>query len=370
MSYDKSNLITAPWGGVDLSSPSMLLPSNSFKQSAGWILNKGRLQPLPSLNAFTTPPDGEAIQGAQSFTDVLGFVHTGVFTKDHVYYLNNSSNYQLQGNTSGGGGGFGSPGSNQTFATITFLNRLFYANGFGVLNYLDGGAGVNVAGDVTTSCLVLGKLSSSLIMLALASGSGFGGGQVQPLSLSWSGINNPFEWDPTIDITAGSITLSEVEDQIQGYSVQRGSGVIFRSTGITIMSPSGNFLPRFQFASFSDGPRGIGESFQDTLASYGDVSAFVGEDDIYTFTSLQAQKIGGKAKKAIFTDLAAASNLPWACIVGKLTIGFDYLSYWLNIPQNNNTSTSTWIFRFDDQTWMNAQLPYNGVRWMGEVAIA
>lgn len=360
MSYDKSNLISAPWGGLDNSSPSMLLPSNSFSQAVGWIINKGRLQPFPALNAFTTPPDGEVIQGAQSFTDVSGFVHTGVMTKDHVYYLNNLNNYVLQGNTSSGGI-FTPVTSNQAFSTITFLNRLFYANGTGLLNYLDGGSGVNVAGDVANSCFFLGKLSGSLLQLNIPGG---------PLTIQWSGVNNPLEWNSGVDITAGSIVIPEVEDSISGFAVQRGMGVVYRTTGITIMSPTGNFLPRFSLSSFNDGPKGVGVTYAQTLGNYGDVSVFVSEDDIYSFSSLQVQRIGSKAKKPIFSDLANASGNPWGVIIGKMTIGLDYLSYWLNIPQNNNTSTSTWVYRFDDQTWANEQLPYNGVRWMGELAIA
>lgn len=361
MTYDRSQFIAAPWEGLNDSLPSMLLPRNGFRQVTGWLINKGRLHPFPALNVFTGPPDGEAIQGAQTFTDVLGFLHTGVITKDHVYYLNNINNYQLQGATSPGFNGLTPFTSNQPFSTLVYLNRLFYANGIGLLNYLDGGAGVNIAGDTPSSCFFLGKLAGSLLQLYP---------QGAPLNVQWSGINNPFEWNAAIDPTAGQVTLPEVDDQIMGYTVQKGSGVILRSAGITIMTPTGNFLPRFSFNSFSDGPNGVGENFTLTLGTYGDVAVFVGEDDIYMFSSLQAQKIAGKSKRSIFADLANSSGNPWACIIGKFTIGFDYLAYWLNIPQNNNTTTSTWIFHFDDQTWVNIQLPYNGLKWMGSLTIS
>lgn len=358
MSYDRSLLINAPWKGWDQSLPSVLLPPTSFKKITGWLINKGRLQQFPNLAAFTGPPDGEVIQGASTFMDVLGFLHTGVLTKDHVYYLNNTNTYTLLGSTS-------SP-SNESFVMEVFLNKLFYTNGRGFLNFLDGSNSINVAGDVPGAAFVIGKLASSLILANTFENGGF-----NPTLVRWSAVNNGSEWNSATDPTAGSAQVPEIEDQINGFANQDGQGVLFRSKGITIMSPTGSLAPRFTFSSFSAGPAGIGENYPYTLGNYGDASIFVAENDIFMMKGLsQPVPIGGGSKKKIFQDLAVATGDPWACFLGALGVGIDYLAYWLNIPQSDNSLTSTWIFHLDDQTWVNEQLPYGGNRWMGNIAVS
>lgn len=359
MSYDRSNIITAPWGGWDESSPSLLLPPASFKRLQGFLFNKQRLQNFPNLPTFPTPPDGEVIQGGGTFSDTLGFLHSGVMTKDHVYYLNESGVYTLQGNTT-------APSIN-TFETENFLNRLFYVNGAGSLNYLDGGQGINGAGDVPGTSFFIGKLAASLLLLNTVEA-----GVTAPLNVRWCAINNPLEWDSTVDPTAGVATIPEAEDQIYGFANQKGLGVIYRSQGITIMIPTGTNAPRFSFSNFSTGLSGIGCRYPYTLDSYGFMSMFVSEDDIYMMSSLSDPvPVAGKAKKQIFSDLSNATGNPWATFVGKLGPGIDYLSYWLNIPQGTSENySSTWIYHLNSQTWVNEQLPYGAVRWMGNVAIA
>lgn len=357
MTYNRDSLIVPPWGGWDESGPSLWLPPNSCKFMNGWLFNKGRMQHFPNIAPLTNPPDGEVIQGADTFTDSLGYIHTGVLTKDHIYYLNQTNVYLLQGNTSAS--------SNASFETTAFLNKLFYVNGVGFLNYLDGSQGVNVAGNVPGTSFFMGKLAGRLILLNLVEAN-----QVFPLNIRWCAVNNPLQWDSTVDPSAGSTTIPEVEDQIYGFANQKGLGVIFRSSGITIMVPTGTSAPTFSLSSFENGANGIGVKFPYTLDSYGSTSIFASEDDIYMMANLsEPSAIGGKAKKQIYQDLANASSQPWATFIGKLTTGMDYLSYWLHIPQNNNNS-STWIYHLNTQTWVNQQIPFGIVKWMGDIAVA
>jgi hypothetical protein len=358
MSYDKSRFITAPWKGWDNSAPAMILPHSSFKQITGWLINKGRVQSFPSFSTFPNPPDGLVPQGGGSFYDAAAAQHTAIITKHHVYFITNSGIYTLLGSTQSD--------SFTPFSTAVFLNKLFMANGqTGNLTYVDGtAAGVLTAGDVFGTCFFLGKVASSLVMLNLHES-----GQDFPLSVRWCAINNPLEWDATVNVTAGSALIPEVEDAITGFANQKGMGVIYRNQGITIMSPTGNLLPRFSFNSFESGPTGVGVNYPYTLGNFGDESCFAAVDDIYHFSLSEPTPIGGAAKKSIMADLDSASDTPHGVFLGALGQGVDYKAYWLSIPQSSNSITSTWIYHFDDQTWINEQFPYGKLYWMDRVAI-
>lgn len=353
--YDKSQLIGPPWGGWDESGPSIWLPKNSFKQAQGWLINKQKLQSFPLLSTFPSPPDGNAWQGAVTFQDVVGSYHTVVVTKDHVFFVNADGTYTSLGTTESN--------SFQEFSLEVFLNKVFFANGnAGHVMFVDGSNFLGDAGDVPGTCLYIGKLDSSLILLNLLESS-----KPFPLSVRWSGVNNPTEWDATVDVTAGSNIISEAEDSITGFANQKGQGVIYRKQGITIMSPTGQLFPRFSFNSFESGPTGVGNNFPGSLANFGDESVFAAEDDIYLFSLSTPQPIGTKSKKSIYKDLNNQINNPHAMMVGSLGSGIDYKSYWLGIPLIGGI-TSLWIYHFDSQSWMNEQFPTGDLTWMGKVA--
>jgi hypothetical protein len=331
------------------------LPHNSFRQITGWLLNKGRIQSFPNFVSFSNPPNGEVIAGAITFEDLLTTFHTGVLTKDKAYYLTGAG-YLDQGVIT--------PSSNQPFSVEVFLNRMFFVNGVGKLSWLDGSQGIQNNSDIPGTGFFLSKLGGSLFVLNL-----FENSQRFPISGRFSAINNHLEWDATIDPTAGSFLIPEIEDEITGVAVIRGNMAIYRSRGISILTITGG-VPRFAITNFNTGPNGVGVFYEYTLANYGDVSIFASEDDIYLFSLSTPDKIGGPAKKSIYADLANASSRPWACQIGQLGPGIDYRTYWLSIPLNNNAITSTWIFHFDDQSWVNEQLPYGGLNWMGSVAVS
>lgn len=355
MTYDRSRFISAPWEGWKDDLPSMLSSAKSFRQITGWLLNKGRVLSFPSTPAFTGPPNGEAISGADTFEDLLANIHTGILTKDRAYYLN-AAGYLDQGAIT--------PSSNLAFDVEVYLNRMFFVNGVGTLQWLDGSQGIQNNSDAPGTAFFLSKLAGSLFMLNL-----FENSQRFPISVRWSAVNNHLEWNIAIDPTAGSAIIPEVEDEITGVNVMYGNMVIYRSHGISILTPTGGF-PRFSISSFENGPQGVGVFYDYTLGNYGPESVFAAEDDMYYFSMSSPQPIGGKAKKSIFKDLVACSSVPWACLLGALGPGIDYKAYWLNIPLTNNTITSTWVFHFDDQTWVNEQLPFGGTKWMGNIAVS
>ena len=355
MTYDRSRMIAPPFTGWDNSLPAAFLPHNSFRQITGWLLNKGRIQSFPNLVAFNNPPNGQVIAGGITFQDVMGFNHTGILTKDKAYYLTGSG-YLDQGNI----GTFLIPSSNQAYSVEVFLNRMFWVNGTPILQWLDGSQGIQNNSDAPGG-LFLSKLGGSLFLLNLGQGSVNAG--------KFSAINNHLEWNPAVDPTAGSFIIPEVEDEITGVAVIRDNMAIYRSHGISILSKTGS-LPRFAISNFNSGPVGVGVFYEYTLANYGDVSIFASEDDFYLFSLSTPEHIGGPAKKSIFADLANASSRPWSCQLGQLSAGVDYRSYWLSIPLSNNTISSVWVFHFDDKSWVNEQLPYGAISWMGNVAVS
>lgn len=355
MTYDRSRIITPPWLGWDNSQPAMWLPRNSFKQITGWLLNKGRIQSFPNFQTFINPPNGEVWAGAGTFEDILANIHTAVLTKDRAYYLNGSG-YLDQGAIT--------PASNQPFDVDVFLNRFFFVNGVGTLRWLDGSQGIQNNSDIPGTGFFLSKLGGSLFVLNLVESN-----QRFPNKGRFSAINNHLEWDQTIDPTAGSFTIPEIEDEITGVGIIRDNMAIYRSAGISILSQTGG-VPRFSITNFNNGPKGVGVFYEYTLAGYGDVDIFASEDDIYLFSLSTPDKIGGPVKKSIFNDLASTSGRPWACQTGQLAAGIDYRSYWLSIPLSNNTISSVWVFHFDDKSWVNEQLPYGAINFMGSVAVS
>jgi hypothetical protein len=357
MTYDRSRLIIPPWGGWNDSMPSPWLPHNSFKTITGWLFNKGRIQSYPNYVAFSNPPNGEAWAGAATFEDQLGNPHTGVLTKDKAYYLNQAG-YVEQGTIT--------PASNQPFSVEVFLNRMFFVNGAprSTLAWLDGSQGILNNSDIPGTGFFLSKLNGSLFVLNL-----FESNQRFPISGRFSAINNHLEWNLAVDPTAGSFIIPEVEDEIAGVAVIRDNMAIYRTRGISILSSTGG-SPRFSITNFNTGVSGVGVFYEYTLANYGDVSIFASEDDIYLFSLSTPDKIGGNAKTSIFKDLNNTSGRPWACQTGQIGGGIDYRAYWLSIPLNNNTISSVWVFHFDDKSWVNEQLPYGALNWMGNVAVS
>lgn len=357
--YNKE-IISQPWSGWVDAQPAITLPPSSFKQITNWIINKGRIQSAPKANVFVGPPNGENMLGAKTFLDVLAFFHTIVLTKDQAYYLSSPSVYTVAGPAF-------SPAIDSPFAVDVMLNKVFFANGGQFVSYVDGGAGVTIAGDVPGSCFFLGKLAAHLVLAYTVEPDAVGNLQGYPSRVRWSKSGDPFSW---FDFTAGFIDISDVEDSLTGFANLGFAGFLFRSNGITVMTPTGVSTAPFRFDNFSIGPSGIGCYYPYSLATYGNFCMFVAQDDIYYFDSSGPQRVGGTAKKSIFKDIFTRSGRVNAFIVGSLGNGVDYLSYWLCLPQTNNTTTVVWIYHFDDGTWVRETFPFGQITFLGDLATA
>lgn len=352
--------ISAPWLGWKDDLPAMLSPSNSFKQITNAIITKGRLYAFPTFSSSRSllPPDGNQIMLIKSFLDILGNWHTAFVTTQNIYYSNGDSTFNLLGAL---------PNVLQTSFPLTsqvLLNKLWFGGPYNLsLTWLDGSATVFTG--LTDGFWYSGKLANRLIIANTIEPQNTVAGSLNfPYRVRWSKNGDPSNWT---DISSGANDLAETEDGITGFVTLDQVGYIFRTFGITTMTPTGNFQLPFVFDNFSTSEEGLGNSIPGSLASFGVMACFVGPDDIYSmFPASYPNRIGGAAKKSIFKDLSSAIGPVTAAIIPSLVPGIDYLSYWLGIPVANNT-TSIWIYHFDDNTWVNEQLPFGALQFIRSI---
>lgn len=347
MPYRK-DLIGPPWGGWDDSQPALTLPNNSFNPISNWLMNKGSLLPFPRLNAYTTPPGNNPILGARTFQDQANQFHTVVFTESQAFYLVNGV-YTLI-TLPGGFVDLYPVFGPQPYATEVFIAQLFFTNG-NTLKFVKGDAFSATAGNVPGGAFFLGELAGHLLMINTFEA------QINYKNrVRYSAQNDGTQWDQSVDFTAGSLDIPGIEDSLTGWITAHNIGFAFHSFGLSTLTPTGVANSPFYVENFSQGPQGVGNYFAGALASYGDLSTFVAINDVYSFDGSGMTPIGGKAKNAILADLNAASSQVCSNMFGSLNNGIDYLSYWLAIPMNSDTTTSLWIYHYDEQAWFNVQL--------------
>lgn len=356
-------IIGPPWKGWVDQQAGITLDPTSFKQIQGFMITKGRLYSSLQLGVFTGPPNGKVILGGRTFQDALGNYHTLILTQDQAYFLNNTNNYLSIGTIS--------PSLPIPYAVEVMLNKAFFVNGATSVQYTDGSSSISVAGNVPGTCFFLGKLASHLLMVNTIEPLPGLGANPNPARVRWSASGNPLDW--SVSNTAGFNDISDVEDQLTGYATLGSYGFAFRNNGITVITPTGSappFGPVFKFENYSIGPIGVGCSIPYTLATYGNFCAFVGLDDIYYFDGYNPpQRVGGMAKKSIFADLNNRSSNPTGIITGSMGGGIDYLTYWLLIPLQNNTTTKIWKLHYDTQSWTTDLYPYGRAMFLNNIAV-
>lgn len=367
--------------------PSLFAPANSFKKITNFLLRDNRIVAAPQNSLW--PPwapmlsFNEVLMQPITYLDQQANWHTILLTKRGIKEVSPPTPI-LSPNAFWNDAYPVYDGSN-LFSYQIYQNQAFFSNGYIPLTMHKGDGraypvgpmftppipDLNPIGDFPGACFFLGKLASRLLALyTVEPYPGVAGSTPYPSRVRWCAVNNPFEWDSSVDETAGVLTIPEVEDQISGFVTINQTGFIFRQAGITPMSATGSDVIPFFIESYSVGPVGVGCSIPFTLSSYGALACFVSADNVYMFTGSAPQPIGTNARRSIFKDLAAQSSQPFGQMVGTFGNYIDYLTYWLAIPQNNDTTTSVWIYHFDDNTWINEQLPYGALRCIGNVAVA
>jgi hypothetical protein len=128
----------------------------------------------------------------------------------------------------------------------------------------------------------------------------------KPNRYNWSSPFGFTTWDPAVDRTAGFNTLADVQDFISGIFAMGNVGYILRGQGLTQLTPTGVGIQPFDTTSVWSSTYGVGCTYPDTFAQYGNIAIWANDNNIYTFAAGAApQEITGPAKNAIYSDINA-----------------------------------------------------------------
>jgi hypothetical protein len=341
-------MIRAPWPGITSHVPELVAEPGAFQDAENFILRAGRIISRPPFDAVTAPPDGFPIKAAVTFEDTLGSLHTFIATQQTAYFLTAGYVYNSLGLLKST--------LSRPYSLAPAFRRIYFCNGGLPISYVDGSASVKDAGTVSSGATIAARylmvLGGCLIAGYVTSPApGIKGSITYPYQIAWSNTGNPDDWTPPSPIyasVAGTDNLVEVKDDIAGLVLLGSYGYVFRTTGITLISSTGNGQAPFYFQNLSNAPDGIGLAYPYSLSVYGSFCMFVGNDDVYIFDGSSYNNIGGRAVEDIFSDL---SNSQGDYVIGKILPtwggGFVYLSYILSIPG----ISYSWCFNFRDQSW-------------------
>jgi hypothetical protein len=212
-----------------------------------------------------------------------------------------------------------------------------------------------ITGPIAIGGAFLSELDNYLILANVTiKDQGTGAIYNYPNLIWWCANGLPLQWDPTQNTSAGFNPFLDVGDQITGLAMIGVAGYIFRTWGITEVTPTGSAVTPFEFDHLWASERGIGNVFPFTIAQYGGQCAFVAADNIYIITLSGINAIGGTARDAIYADLNKATGTPFANITPILNRGYVYLTYMLLIPLVDSFGfalTRVYVYSFDDQNW-------------------
>lgn len=389
-----------PYAGLDVENPATLISDKSSPALNGFMLRNAEIRSWPAFTQFPgNPLAGQWPLGVSTFLDANGTYHT-VYWQNQSLYQYTGSAWILVGQASPGNMQT-NPVSYRSFANIIWYTDVgFIAGPHGTnkppvitpfLGYWDGIAAAPVFtqtfSDASTSQSVAGiSLTDSptvggglpggpTITGPIAIGGGYlaelnnflllanvtikdqGTGTIYtfPNMIWWSANGLPKQWDPTQNTSAGFNPFLDVADQITGLVTSGIAGFIFRTYGITQMTPTGSAVAPWEFDHMWASEHGIGNVLPWSIAQYGPTAAFASQDNIYSLSITSASAIGGKARDAIFADIANATSTPFANILPVLKDGYVYLTYVLLIPFL--TFVRQYTYSFEDQNWEPRDLP-------------
>lgn len=383
--------ITGPFRGIVSSTPKPYIPPNAFDDLVNFFIYRGRLLTRNKSVAFSTAPDGANIYELVAFNDILQNPHNLALTAKNAYMLtsgptwNGPLQYQtwdptvtyaqndvvvylgtiysslVSSNTNN------APSTSLTqWAGInpSLVNtglpynyelsagRVYYANGSMPGTYTDGEATIKSMMH-PGSFYFIGQLGQHMITCyTIEPSPGVPGSTAFPTRVRWSDVGNPTSWAETASSTAGHNDLIDVPDAITGYLTQGRTGYVYRSNGITMMTPTGIGAAPFQFDQVTHAPKGVGNFYSYSQDVFGTMSVFASEDDIYTFDSSTFAAIGADARDLIFADISASpANQVIGTILVRFNAQFLLMSYWLALPTSADGVPVVWIYFFDTKGW-------------------
>lgn len=390
-SYDQK-VITGPFKGIVDNIPAPYTPPNSFDDLLNMFLWAGRLITRPRMNAFGTAPDGANIYAFTPFTDILGFLHNLVLTGKNAYFLtpgptwNGPLVYQTWSSSVtyaandvvvySGGIYFSRVGSNlnnqpntsttqwalitpnvvdngQPYGLELSNGRVYYSNGSFPGTYADGESTIKsmLHPGAFFFCGVLGQ--HMVTANTIEPPPGAPGSTAFTQRVRWSDTGNATTWTESANTSAGHQDLLDVPDAITGYATLGRNGYVFRSNGVTMMTPTGVGSNPFQFDQVSHAPKGVGVFYPNSLDVYGSLATFISEQDVYMFDGSTFTPIAQDMKKSLFADLAVCNpDQVIGTIVSRFNANFRFLSYWVALPSSASGVPVVWIYSWDSQGWM------------------
>lgn len=266
-------------------------------------------------------------------------------------------------------GQFGTiPGPDVPYANAVFINKFFFTNGGNTLNYWDG-----ITNNIQTATTVAGALFLIELDAHLIMGYTVEGGVPFPQRIRWSVSGNVIDtssavqdaWNPATNVGAGFNDMLDVPDQILGLAPIGRVGFIYRTNGITEITPVGKGTQPFNFDHLWASNNGIGNIYPYTLAIYGPNSVFIAKDEIYYMTIGALNTVGGGARDAIYNDLNTAIAQPVASIFPRMTETYIHLCYELAVPQVGgckywrlDLNTKSWFPWFTSNKYLTSSANY------------
>lgn len=359
--------IAGPWKGIVTDQPSAT-NDNFLDDCENMFCRKGRIQSRPRWSPTTfQPPDGQPIRGIYTFQDALNNFHTVLLTAQTAY-MYNAQTLSLQPiNVPGGTGTLA--GTGLPYALQEINNQLYFCNGSLSLSYFDGSDSTFVAGDVPGACRFLTENSESLIGAFWTEGPpGVVGSTQFPFRVRWSDTGNPLEWINAPDNTAGANDLIEAGGALTAIGTIGRNTYVLRKYGATVMFPTGQALPAFEFEPFMWSKPGWGNFYPYAFVIWGPQIITITESaEVLLFDGSNFNRLSsGKIQQQLQADIALTTQsggLVQAFGTASLGPFYSLEAYWIAL------NGKTYVYDLIEGTWQIMVTASGTLTSMGRIAI-
>lgn len=370
-----------PLGGVDSSAPPQFIEGNKLVQAANAIIREGFYTPIvPVLVGWSGDSTYNPIRdfigfGELPFIGVSGtqYNSAGYFFITATYSGNNATLIAWQasdlvGSTPVNIGTVTLP-CFQSLGRLTFItiNQVVYFSAPGLtgicqIQAVPGSPTFAFAMTLLTNflgCSYLREMSGRLIAMNVW--------QVVstvptnfPYQIAWSADSQQYGIWNVLDISgnptgAGFNNLPDVEDVITGATFIGPTGYIYRQQGISEVTGLNSGIQPFDFNHLWASYKGIGCPYGNSLDQYGSESAFVSDNDIYSFGTAGLMSISGSAKQAIYADIVSSNNNIYGLMCPIQFDGEPEMYYILILQPltaiGGQFSTIFWLYSYATKEW-------------------
>ena len=366
--------------GLNVQSPENIIPDTATPASTNFMFRNQELRSRPTLRKeFVGPDRNNPLLGSFSFQDQNSVYHTVCWNSRGMFQLNGNAQTSQANPWSYIGGPQilnQNPISYRSFAeTLYWCNggpflaswnglSQFPINSVAIIPAMDapavGGSlpgAPAMTGPLNIGAYYLGELNNQLILAnVVVQDIGAGNTLYYFPNMIWYSANGiPNQWDPEVNTSAGFNPFLDVPDNITGILTIGIAGFLFRTNGITQMTPTGSGQIPFQFDHLWASAHGIGNVYPWSIAQYGNYGYFISFEQVYQMSVNSFQPIGGTARDAIYADLNNASGNPTTSFSPALALGYIYQRYTISIPLR--TFTRHYQYDMEQQNWAQWDTP-------------